>query len=92
MTNKTTLDIPYFYYKQIIIAICPALIILFAIFLWAFLALKRNRLSYMRKELIGTIVIGMFLIHPTVISSSFSTWSCHELDTDEFWLIRDYSI
>lgn len=56
------------------------------------MAVKYNKTSYMRKELVGTIIIGMFLVHPTVVSSSFSAWSCNELDTNEFWLIKDYSI
>ena len=73
-------------------AFFPAFLIFISIVFWAVLAVKRNRMSYMKREVFGTIVIAMFLTHPSVLASGFSTWSCKELDRDEYWIVKDYSI
>jgi hypothetical protein len=46
----------------------------------------------MKVELVATIIILLFLIHPNIVNMMFSVFSCKDLDDGEKYLILSYDI
>ena len=46
----------------------------------------------MRYELVGRIIVGMFLFHPTILRYTMSDFACQEIDSNEYWPIENLNI
>lgn len=80
------------YQKLTLMFILPVFIVLASCLFWGILAVKRNDLSVIRNQMISTIIILLFLAHPSLVQSIFSILSCSEIDPGESWLVADPSI
>jgi hypothetical protein len=52
---------------------------------------RRNK-GVFRKQWVATLVVLFFLIHPNILRSNFSYFSCTEIESGEFWLNENLDI
>jgi hypothetical protein len=52
---------------------------------------RRNK-GVFRKQWVATLVVLFFLIHPNILRSNFSYFSCTEIETGQFWLNENLDI
>jgi hypothetical protein len=72
-------------------AIMPAALMLFAISLWLFIKVCFNVADLVQKS-IATLVLIIFVIHPSLSKMMFSMFSCQKIMPGEFWLASDLSL
>jgi hypothetical protein len=78
--------------RLIAFAILPIIIIAVSTTVWgAIAAVKRNK-SYLVNHLVSTIVIVLFLSHPTILRTMLSCFACEEIESGEGWLIENMDI
>lgn len=85
-------DSKVFYTKLVVFVVMPVILLAFALAFWMFYAFYRHNYTFLKNEFVGTFVILFFLVHPNIIKSLFSAFSCEEIDPGEFWLVNDLSI
>ena len=75
--------------KIIFIALVPIIGAILALIAWTIIGLiKKNLKHYLSNELITSIIVIDFLIHPTITTVMFSVFSCTYLEgTGEYWLL-----
>ena len=59
---------------------------------WLGYSIIKKNFWYLKYEFVATIVILFFLIHPILIKSMFSAFSCQEIDEGELWLVVNLEI
>ena len=67
-------------------ALLPFIAIILSLIYWAIAALVRKRISYLKQQLVSTTIIVMSLIHPGLVKTMISLFSCTEIDSGEWWL------
>lgn len=72
--------------KLVAMALAPFLILCAALVIWLPVALLRRRVAYLANEMIASIVICFFLVHPSIVKFVFSFLYCRELDPGQYWL------
>mmetsp|Transcript_19392 Transcript_19392/g.3160 ORF Transcript_19392/g.3160 Transcript_19392/m.3160 type:complete len:117 (+) Transcript_19392:6511-6861(+) len=70
----------------------PILLAIFAALAWTSISIYKGTFKYMKDELVATLVILLFIAHPNLVKSSFSAFSCMEIDAGEFWLVENLDI
>ena len=75
--------------KLVGIGLSPLVLIGISFLIWAPVSLVRKKLSYLKNELMTTIVVCFFLIHPSIVKFMFSFMYCRELEPGQFWM-NDY--
>ena len=77
--------------KIIFIALVPIIGAVLALLVWTILGLiKKNLKQFLMNELVTSIIVIDFLIHPTITTVMFSVFSCTFLEgTGEYWLLGD---
>ena len=80
MTNRT----PTFFIKAMILLVLPvmALVIIFAFWGLFSLCKKYDRATFTRNTIVSIIVV-IFLAHPTLTSNAFSMLNCYEIEAGE---------
>jgi hypothetical protein len=74
------------------IALIPVIFSLAATAFWtAHFAVRRDK-GVFRKQWVATLVVLFFLIHPNILRSSFSYFSCTEIQSGQFWLNENLDI
>jgi hypothetical protein len=75
--------------KLITMAVVPFTVIVVSCLVWGVVALYRRSFANVRNELTTTLLVLLFMIHPNVVKSMFSAFSCLEVDPGELWLRTD---
>ena len=77
-------SIPVIYAKVLLYGLLPYFLIFLVVTFWGgyYILKKRNVVS----ELIGTQIISLFFIHPSVINILTSTVSCTEIDPGQYYV------
>jgi hypothetical protein len=75
--------------KLIAMAVIPFNVIIVSCIVWGIVALYKRSLANVRNELVTTLLVLLFMIHPNVVKSMFSAFSCLEVDPGELWLRTD---
>jgi hypothetical protein len=80
--------------KIISTALSPLVVSFLAFIVWLIIGLfKRNLRQVLVNELITSIIVLLFLIHPTVTTVMFSVFACSEIEgTGKQWLMSDRNI
>jgi hypothetical protein len=78
--------------KLIIIALIPVIFSLTATAFWTFHFAVRRDKEVFGKQWVATLVVLFFLIHPNILRSNFSYFSCTEINSGEFWLKENLDI
>ena len=81
-----------YYYKVAFTAVLPIGLVLVITALWGALALWKHKPVYMSREYAATLVIVFFMIHPNLVKTLFSLFSCREINAGEYWLTADMAI
>jgi predicted outer membrane repeat protein len=75
-----------YFMKLIVMAIVPVILGLFAFLYWCLHYLVKRKKEVFKKELVATLVVLFFLIHPNIVKANFAMFSCIELEPGELWL------
>jgi hypothetical protein len=78
--------------KITIIAMIPIIFTLAATAFWCMHFLANRDAGVFKKQWISTIVILFFMIHPNILRSNFSYFSCSEILPGEYWLNENLDI
>jgi hypothetical protein len=78
--------------KLVIQALLPVIISLGVLVFWMTVYYFSRRESILRKELIASLVILFFLVHPGLVKDYFGAFSCRRLDDDSLWLNANLDI
>jgi hypothetical protein len=79
-------------YKQIyfdrlvVMAFMPIILGFFPCLYWSLNFLVKRKKTVFKKELVATLVVLFFLIHPNIVKANFAMFSCIELEPGELWL------
>mmetsp|Transcript_6815 Transcript_6815/g.12317 ORF Transcript_6815/g.12317 Transcript_6815/m.12317 type:complete len:2246 (-) Transcript_6815:168-6905(-) len=76
----------FFYNKIIFISFLPIAVLIAATVFWGSIALCKKNIKYMQLHFVSTLIVLMFMLLPTITTSSFNLFSCRELLPDEYWL------
>ncbi len=83
------------YFKTLITALMPiALIILVFVFWGVLKPIPIFKMSWpkFRNNVVLSLVILLFMVHPAVTGMAAGLYNCYEIDTGEFWLYKDLNI
>jgi hypothetical protein len=75
-----------------LIALLPGVLALISAAIWSVFAVRARDLRYLRTHFVATVLVLLFLIHPTLIKVMFSTFSCGVLEEGEKWLNDNLAI
>ena len=76
----------------LIASVSPICIVFIASIFWLVHYLIFRDEKVKKNQLIASIVVMLFLVHPEIISTIFKHLSCKELDNGNFYLETNYSI
>jgi hypothetical protein len=80
-----------YYDKITILAFIPVLLAAVAVAYWSLVYYFKRQKRLLRRELVSTIVILFFLVHPSLVKEYFSIFDCSLLE-EERWLDSDLNI
>lgn len=69
-------------------AFLPFILALTSTVFWLYVSCKCKNYSYLKNELLATIIILFFLAHPSLVRLMFALFSCTEIESGELWLIN----
>jgi hypothetical protein len=78
--------------KLKVIALIPVIFSLAATAFWTVHFAVRRDKGVFRRQWVATLVVLFFLIHPNILRSNFSYFSCTEIQSGEFWLNENLDI
>jgi hypothetical protein len=81
-----------YFRKLIFFAMIPFFLCLLSLFFWFVITLFKRSSKNFSRHVMATIVVLIFLAHPSLTQSMFAVFSCTELDNGEFWLITNLDI
>jgi predicted outer membrane repeat protein len=81
-----------YYFKLSMLLALPIIIILLSSLFWGLLALYHSKTSFLKHELISTIIILHFLIHPNLVNKMFHVFNCIEIEEGQFWMTDNLNI
>ena len=53
---------------------------------WSVMAIIRKRKEYLSHQLVSTIIVVLFLIHPQIVKTMIALFSCTEIEKNDWWL------
>lgn len=80
----------FFYMKLLAIALLPYMIIVLAYVFWKVASNLRQK-AFMVNEFIASILILLFMVHPTFTKITLSAFDCYEIE-GEYWLREDLTV
>lgn len=89
-TSENTADI--YYYKVLLAVMLPAIVWLISLMVWVFISFYKEAYHYLKKELFTTMIVLFFLIHPNIVKTIFSSFSCRIIKNSGYWLVSDLQI
>eukprot|EP00347_Sterkiella_histriomuscorum_P016286 403353768 len=88
--NQDQTSIRIFFQKLIIISVLPIIVLLIIISFWQFSKFIKSD-KYVNGKTISTIVIVLFLIHPSIVQYMFLNFKCKDID-DEQRILTDLEV
>jgi hypothetical protein len=85
-------DIAVFYQKVLIVGSLPIVILVLTTLFWGSVAIYRGSSSVLRNQMVTTLIVLFFLVHPSIVQTMFKSFSCMEIDPGESWLLEDLSL
>jgi hypothetical protein len=83
------------YFKAFITGLLPLILIFVIVVIWLMAKpLPCFKISWrgLKNKIILSVVVSMFLIHPSVTGMAAGLFNCYELDNGETWLFKDLAI
>jgi hypothetical protein len=85
-------DLDVYFQKLIFYCILPVIIVGVSALFWLSVSLCKRSLNVMRNQFVTTVIVLLFLAHPTLLKYTFSAFACMELNDGEYWLLEDMEI
>ena len=70
------------YLKLLLFALLPFLLAFACYFTWAIISCKSKDHSVLKTKAVSSLVILLFLVHPTLVSFFFKAFDCIDVDGD----------
>ena len=81
------------YFKALITALLPLFFLLLTVIFWFIMKfILRHNWKKMRNNMVLTMVICMFMVHPTITGMAAGLFNCYEIDEGETWLYKELSL
>ncbi|CAG9320351.1 unnamed protein product [Blepharisma stoltei] len=81
-----------FFSKLMFMALLPLLLAILTMIFWAcFYFCSKNKL-YLKNKFIGSLVVQLFLIQPSLVKYNFSNFNCMEIESGSYYLVSDLEI
>mmetsp|Transcript_10585 Transcript_10585/g.20407 ORF Transcript_10585/g.20407 Transcript_10585/m.20407 type:complete len:511 (+) Transcript_10585:842-2374(+) len=81
-----------YFQRLVLLSTLPLALAFFSVVFWMGVYMKTHKAGYLRKELVTTLVVLFFLVHPSLVKEYFSVFSCRELDGTSLWLTYNLDI
>lgn len=93
MRDTVEIETPTFFLKALLLMLSPILALIIIVVFWGIYACfkKHDRNTVIRNIMVSIIVV-IFMAHPTLTSNAFSMMNCFEIDPGEQWLQADLEI
>jgi len=72
--------------KVVIVSLVPLLIVAVSFCFWTLVCCCRSSWYYLKYELVNSLVVMFFMVHPSIIKLMFDFFNCKQIDTGEYWL------
>ncbi|CAG9325853.1 unnamed protein product [Blepharisma stoltei] len=93
LLQDSNAKIEIYYIKLVLISFVPLAAWTLCFILWAlYYRLIKHAWRLFSDDFISSCIIVLFLIHPGIIETLFSIYSCREINSGEFWLNIDLDI
>jgi hypothetical protein len=73
-------------------ALFPVIAISISVLFWVVYSALKRSLYYLKHHLVSTIIVVFFMLHPNVMRANFKSYSCEEIEKDEYWLSAELNI
>ena len=81
-----------YYYKLTLICVMPLIVFAVSLLVWLGICFTKETWSYLKRELLLTMIIGFFLVYPNISIACFSHFSCLDIDKIGSYLKENYTI
>lgn len=72
-------------------ALIPAALLFLAIIVWCGISLC-SRVANIWHKVVASLVMILFILHPSLTKAMFALYSCKEIKPGELWLVADFSL
>lgn len=72
--------------KVLAISFLPVIIFVGSLVIWLPVAILKRQRAILKNEMVATIVISFFLVHPSIVKFMFNFLNCRELTPGEYWM------
>ena len=80
-----------YYTKLQSTALIPAGLLFLAIIVWSGISLC-SRIASIWHKVVASLVMILFIMHPSLTKTMFALYSCKEIKPGELWLVADFSL
>ena len=83
------------YFKALITGLMPIMLIIATFIFWGIMKpIPWFKITWqkLKNNIILTLVVCMFLVHPSVTGMAAGLFNCYELDDGDFWLYKELSV
>lgn len=70
------------YQKLIMFAVLPVIIAIISVTVWSIILKRRNAMEHLETRFVSSLVIIVFLIHPTITQYMIDVFNCQDFDGD----------
>ena len=81
-----------YFQKLILMSVLPPTVWTVSLIVWALIGLFKENYTYFKRELITTMIVLFFLVHPNIVKLMFSAFACTEIEGKGFWLVENLEI
>lgn len=83
----------YSVFLKLLMATCaPLIILLMAACFWTLIALCYSRWACLKYELVNSLSVTLFLVHPSLFKVAADCLNCMQIESGEFWMNSDLNI
>ena len=81
------------YFKAFMTSLSPFIFVFIVVAVWLCIRIfKKYTLIEMKNKVIISVIIVLFLLHPSITGMAMGLFNCYEVDTGEYWLYKDLRI
>lgn len=81
------------YFKAFMTGLSPFIFVAIVIVVWFCIRIfKKYEYKDLKNRMIISIVVVLWLLHPSITGMSMGLFNCYEIDAGEYWLFKDLSI
>ena len=81
------------YFKAFMTALSPFIFVTLVLLAWLIITIfkRYNKTQFLNRAIISIIIV-LFLLHPSITGMALGLFNCYEVDKGEYWLFKDLSI